>query len=187
MSLRNTDDRWAWPSMTLHWLIALLILVLLAMGWVMVDLPRSPRYFWVYDLHKSIGLTVLLLMLVRLGWRIYAGAPTPVPGTPFWQHLMAQAVHLAIYFVALAMPISGWLYDSASGLRALKFFGGFAVPKLVSPDPQIKDFSHGVHEWGAWLLIALILMHAGAALVHHLLQRDRTLWRMLPASFEKSS
>lgn len=186
MSLRNTNDRWAWPSMTLHWLIALLILALLGVGFVMVELPRSPRYFWVYDLHKSIGLTVLALMLLRLAWRIHAGAPKPVPGTSTWQHLMAQAVHLAIYFVALAMPISGWLYDSASGLRVLKFFGGFEVPKLVSPNPDIKNLAHEFHEWGAWLLIALILMHAGAALVHHWVQRDRTLWRMLPASFEKS-
>ncbi|MEB2314688.1 cytochrome b [Denitratimonas tolerans] len=186
MSLRNTNDRWAWPSMTLHWLIALLILALLGVGFVMVELPRSPRYFWVYDLHKSIGLTVLVLMLIRLGWRIYAGAPKPVPGTPPWQHVMAQAVHLAIYFVALAMPISGWLYDSASGLRALKFFGWFTVPKLVAPDPGIKSVAHEFHEWGAWVLIALILMHAGAALVHHWVQRDRTLWRMLPASFEKT-
>ena len=186
MSLRNTDDRWAWPSMTLHWLIAVLILALLAVGWVMVDLPRTPRYFWVYDLHKSIGLTVLALMLLRLGWRLYAGAPRPVPGTGAAQHLAAQAVHVAIYVVALAMPISGWLYDSASGLRALRFFGMVTVPKLVAPDPQLKDLSHGVHEWGAWVLIALIVAHAGAALVHHLVQRDRTLWRMLPASFEQS-
>lgn len=185
MSLRNTNEHWNWPSMTLHWLIALLILALLALGMVMVELPRSPRYFWVYDLHKSIGLTVLVLMLVRLGWRLYAGAPKPEPA-PGWQNFIAQLVHFGIYFLALAMPISGWLYDSASGLRALKFFGWFAVPKLVAPNPQIKDLSHDFHTWGAWLLIALILMHVGGALFHHLVQRDRTLWRMLPTSFEKT-
>lgn len=184
MPLRNTDDRWAWPSMTLHWLIAALILALLAVGMVMVELPRSPRYFWVYDLHKSLGLAVLALMLLRLGWRLYAGAPRPVPGTSAAQHLLAQGVHLAIYVLALALPISGWLYDSASGLRAMKFFGAFTVPKLVSPDLALKNLAHAVHEWGAWLLIALIVLHAGGALIHHLVQRDRTLSRMLPASFE---
>src|SRR5690606_4999356 len=123
---------------------------------------------------------------VRLAWRLYAGAPKPEPGTPLWQNLVASATHWAIYALALAMPISGWLYDSASGLRALKFFGLATVPKLVAPNPDIKDTSHAVHEYGAWLLIALILMHAGAALYHHFIQRDRTLLRMLPAAFEKS-
>lgn len=185
MPLRNTDARWGWPSMTLHWVIALLILTLLALGFVMGELPRSPKYFWVYDLHKSLGLTVLALMLIRLAWRLYAGAPKPEPGTPGWQNLLAHATHWAIYALALAMPISGWLYDSASGLRALKFFGLVTVPKIVAPDPGIKSTSHDIHEYGAWLLIALILMHAGAALYHHFIQRDRTLSRMLPASFEK--
>lgn len=185
MPLRNTDARWGWPSMTLHWAIALLILTLLAMGFVMGELPRSPKYFWVYNLHKSLGLTVLALMLIRLAWRLYAGASKPEPGTPGWQNLVAHATHWAIYALALAMPISGWLYDSASGLRPLTYFGLATVPKLVGPDPDIKNTSHAVHEYGAWLLIALILMHAGAALYHHFVQRDRTLWRMLPASFEK--
>lgn len=186
MPIRNTDARWGWPSMTLHWAIALLILSLLVLGFVIGELPRSPKYFWVYDLHKSLGLTVLALMLIRLGWRLYAGAPRPEPGTPAWQNLAAHVTHWAIYALALAMPISGWLYDSASGLRALKYFGLVTVPKLTAPDPDIKNFSHAVHEYGAWLLIALILMHAGAALYHHFLQRDRTLWRMLPAKLEKN-
>ena len=66
----------------------------------------------------------------------------------------------------------------------MKFFGAFTVPKLVAPDPALKDLAHAVHEWGAWVLIALIVLHAGGALIHHLVQRDRTLSRMLPASFE---
>lgn len=166
--------------MTLHWTIAALILVLIAMGYIMGELPRSPKYFWVYNLHKSIGLTVLVLMLIRLVWRLIAGAPKPVPGTPMWQNLAAHATHWAIYALALAMPISGWLYDSASGLRALTYFGLFNVPKLVQPNPEVKDIAHEVHEYGALILIALILMHAGAALYHHLILRDATLSRMLP-------
>ncbi len=185
MPLRNTDERWGWPSQTLHWTIAILILCLAVVGWVMGELPRSPKYFWVYDLHKSTGLLVLALMLLRLGWRLYAGTPRPVPGTPTWQHRVAALTHWAIYAMAFAMPISGWLYDSASGLRVLRFFGLFPVPKLSAPNPDLKSLSHEIHEIGIWILLALVLAHAGAALWHHLVQKDRTLARMLPAALEK--
>lgn len=180
MPLRTTDQRWGWPSISLHWICALLILVLLGMGHVMGELPRSPRYFWVYNLHKSLGLTLLALMLIRLFWRLYAGAPKALPGTPTGQRLIAQATHWAIYGLALAMPLSGWLYDSASGLRPLTYFGLFNMPKLVPPDPGMKALAHQIHEYGGLILIALILLHAGAALYHHLVLRDATLQRMLP-------
>jgi len=185
MSLRNTDERYGWPSRMLHWLIAILILCLAMVGWIMGELPKNPKYFWVYDLHKSFGILVLALMVIRLGWRLYAGSPKPVPGTPTWQHLVATVTHWAIYAMAFAMPISGWLYDSASGLRALKFFGLFVVPKLTAPDPELKATTHAFHEYGVWILLALVAAHAGAALWHHLIQKDRTLMRMLPASLEK--
>lgn len=184
MSLRNTNERWGWMSQSLHWAIAVLILTLLVVGMVMVELPRSPKYFWVFDLHKSVGLTVLLLMLVRIGWRFYAGAPEPVPGTSALQNIAAQAMHWALYGLALALPISGWLYDSASGLRALKFFGLITIPKLTAPDVELKNMALDFHHWGAWILLALILMHVGAALLHHFLHKDRTLARMLPRAFE---
>lgn len=184
MSSRNTETRWGWPSISLHWLIAVLIVTLLVVGFVMVQLPKSPRYFWVFDLHKSVGLTVLALMLLRLAWRLHAGAPRPVPGTSPLQHFAARAAHLGLYLLALGMPIAGWLYDSASGLRALKYFGLFTVPKLVAPNPQIKDLAHEFHVVGGLILTLLILIHIGGALVHHLVQRDRTLLRMLPRRFD---
>ena len=186
MPLRNTETRWGWPSMSLHWLIAALILVMLMVGFVMVQLPKTPKYFWIYDLHKSIGLTVLVLMLVRLGWRLYAGAPRPEPGTAAWQRVAAQLTHLGLYVLVLGMPIAGWLYDSASGLRALKYFGLFTVPKLIAPNPEIKDLAHTFHVYGALLLTLVIFMHVGGALMHHLFLRDRTLTRMLPRAFEKN-
>ena len=84
MSLKNTPDRWGSVSKSLHWLIALLILALGIVGLLMGELPRTPKYFWVYTAHKSIGITVLMLVVLRLAWRLYAGAPRPVPGTPGW-------------------------------------------------------------------------------------------------------
>ncbi|AUZ55589.1 cytochrome b [Stenotrophomonas acidaminiphila] len=180
MTLKNTPDRWGSVSKSLHWLIALLILALGIVGLLMGELPKTPKYFWVYTAHKSIGITVLVLVVLRLLWRLYAGAPRPVPGTPGWQERIAGATHWLLYVMMFAIPLSGWLYDSASGLRPFKLFGLLEMPKLVAPDERAAQLSHSLHEWGFWALILVVLAHAGAALYHHLQQRDATLVRMLP-------
>ena len=158
----------------------LLILCLAIVGLTMGELPRTPKYFWVYTAHKSMGITVLALMLLRLLWRLYAGAPKPVPGTPGWQAAVASATHWALYALALAIPLSGWLYDSASGLRPFRFFGLFDMPKLVAPNEWLADQMREAHELLFWVLVVLVALHAGAAFYHHLFQRDDTLARMLP-------
>jgi cytochrome b561 len=180
MNLRNSRDHWGIVSKSLHWLIVLLLLAVAVIGLVMGELPRSPKYFWVYTAHKSIGITILGLMLLRLGWRLYAGAPDPVPGTPAWQARGATATHRALSPVGMAMPLSGWLYDSASGLRPFRWFGLVEMPKLVGPHEWIADRAHTAHELLFLLLVALVVLHAGAAFYHHLFRRDRTLLRMLP-------
>ncbi|MBO9716088.1 MAG: cytochrome b [Pseudoxanthomonas sp.] len=180
MSLKNTADRWGGISQLLHWTIAVLILAIGVVGLVMGELPRSPKWFWVYTMHKSLGLAVLALVLARLGWRVYAGAPAPVPGTPRWQEKVASATHGAMYLLILALPLSGWLYDSASGLRPFRWFGLAEVPKLSPPNKPLAGFMHEAHELLFWVLIVLVIAHAGAALWHHLVQRDATLARMLP-------
>ena len=180
MSLENTAQRWGSLSKSLHWLIAVLILALGIVGLVMGEFPKTPKYFWIYTMHKSIGITVLVLVVVRLVWRLYAGAPEPVPGTPSWQERIASATHWLLYVLMFAIPLSGWLYDSASGLRPFKLFGLVEMPKLVAPSELGSQFSHAIHEWGFWALILLVLAHAGAALYHHIHLRDATLARMLP-------
>lgn len=186
MNLRNSPDRWGSISQLLHWLIVVLILAIGGIGLSMDELPKTPKYFWVYTLHKSLGVTVLTLMLLRLGWRLFAGAPEPVPGTPGWQRALASLTHWALYTLALAIPLSGWLYDSASGLRPFKLFGMLTMPKLTPPNDGVRQLSHEAHEWLFWVLILLVLIHAGAALYHHLFQRDATLARMLPRGWLKS-
>ena len=181
MTLKNTSDRWGPVSQALHWLIVLMILGLAIAGLTMGELPKTPKYFWVYTAHKSMGLTVLALVLVRIGWRLYAGAPKPVAGTPTWQERIASATHWMLYALILAMPLSGWLYDSASGLRPFRWFGLFDVPKLTAPNDALRDASHAAHEWLFWVLVALVALHAAAALYHHLFLRDATLTRMLPS------
>jgi cytochrome b561 len=180
MTLKNTADRWGPVSQAFHWIIVLLILGLAIVGLTMGELPKTPKYFWVYTAHKSTGLLVLALVIARLGWRLYAGKPEPVPGTPTWQERIATVTHWLLYGLILLMPISGWLYDSASGLRPFRWYGLFDVPKLSPPDESLRNLSHEVHEWGFWVLLALVIAHAGAAFYHHYFQRDATLTRMLP-------
>ena len=180
MTLKNTAECWGPVSQAFHWLIVLLLLSLAIVGLTMGELPRTPKYFWVYTAHKSMGITVLFLVLARIAWRLYAGAPHPVPGTPTWQERIASVTHWLLYALTLAIPLSGWLYDSASGLRPFRWFGLFDMPKLVAPNETIRDASHNAHEWLFWVLVALVLAHAGAAFYHHVFQRDATLTRMLP-------
>jgi cytochrome b561 len=179
MPIKNLADRWGGVSITLHWLTALMILGLVVVGFLMQELANSPSKIQVYSLHKSIGLTVLALTVARLLWRLFAGVPQPVPGTPRWQAWASAGTHGALYLVLLAMPVSGWLYNSASGFP-LKWFGLFALPKLSGYDADVKAFALAAHETLFLVLAAIVTLHALAAFKHHYFDRDRTLVRMLP-------
>ncbi|HHW4679416.1 MAG TPA: cytochrome b [Xylella sp.] len=180
MTLKNTAERWGSLSQTLHWLIAVLILFLGICGLTMGNLPKTPNYFWVYTAHKSIGISVLVLATFRLLWRLYAGAPKPVPGTRGWQERVANVTHVLLYVLIFTVPLAGWLYDSARGLRPFYWFGLFEMPTLVSPNESIRGIAIDIHKLGFWALVSLVVLHAGAAFYHHLIQRDTTLTRMLP-------
>ncbi|ALR06973.1 cytochrome b [Xylella fastidiosa] len=186
MTLKNTAERWGWLSQALHWLIAVLILGLGIGGLIMGDLPKTPNYFWVYTAHKSIGISVLALAVLRLLWRLYAGAPKPVTGTPVWQERVANATHIMLYVLIFTIPLAGWLYDSARGLRTFYWFGLFEMPALVSPNETIRGVALEIHKLSFWALIGLVVLHAGAAFYHHLIQRDATLTRMLPRNWFSS-
>jgi cytochrome b561 len=178
-TLRNSPERWGWLAQLLHWSIALLIIGLAIVGLTMDDLPNSPDKLKVYALHKSVGLTVLVLVLIRLVWRFVDPRP-PYPATiPRWQRKLSDLTHGLLYVLMLAMPISGWLYNSASNFP-LRWFGLFAVPALSGPDKALKAFAHEAHEIGFYLLALLMLLHVAAAMKHHFFDRDATLARMTP-------
>lgn len=179
MPLKNSATEWGSVSKLLHWLIVVLIIVMGYLGLTMVDLPTSPHKIATYALHKSIGLTLLALVALRLLWRLYAGAPAEVPGTPRWQGIAATLAHWALYALLLAMPITGWIVNSATGFP-LQWFGLVNLPALVARDHDLHERMTAVHEFLFWTLVALATLHALAALHHHFIQRDATLVRMLP-------
>jgi cytochrome b561 len=170
-------------AVTLHWLIALAIITMIPVGFFMEDFPISIR-FDTYNLHKSIGLTVLALSIFRLIWRLM-NPPPPLPeGMKKHEKLLAHAAHWLLYFLMVAMPLSGWLMVSAERkYPTVFFFMGEApfIPMPVGMDPKAThEFFYYTHEYLAFGAVALIALHVAAALKHHYLDKDTILSRMLP-------
>jgi cytochrome b561 len=184
MTLKNTADRWGAISQLLHWSIVVLIGWMAYLGLTMTDLPNGLDKIRTYALHKSLGLTILALVALRLLWRLYAGAPQPVPGTPPWQARIAGLTHAGIYLLLFAIPISGWVLNSAAGFP-LQWFGLFNLPKIAASSPALHESAKQAHELLFWLLILMITAHAAAAFYHHLFLGDATLRRMLPGAGRK--
>lgn len=179
MTLKNSLDRWGAVSQTFHWVIVVLLVVMAYLGLTMTDLPTSAHKANVYALHKSIGLTILALAALRLGWRLYAGRPVEVDGMPTWQRRVASLTHGALYVLLFVIPLSGWVINSTSGFP-LRWFGLVRVPAIAPRDAVLNDLAKEVHEVLFWTLVVVALAHAAAAVYHHLFQRDATLTRMLP-------
>lgn len=179
MSMRNDAERWGAVSIAVHWLTFVLVLGIAICGLLMTDMARSPLKIQVYSLHKSFGLTVLALTALRLLWRLIGRSPEPVAQTPAWQHLLAQLNHGALYVLLVAVPLSGWWFNSAAGFP-LRWFGLVSLPKLSGFDAHAKALARSTHETLFYVLVGFIAAHALAALWHHYRLRDATLSRMAP-------
>ena len=163
----------------LHWLTALLVLGMLGVGLWMVGLPISLTKLYVYAWHKCIGLTVLVLTVLRLLWRTYS-PPPPLPGTvTAWERRLAPWGHAALLVLLLAMPISGWLMSSAGGV-SVRWFGVIDLPDLVPRDPLTFEMLRTLHHWLAWTLMAVLALHVAAVVHHDLFRRDGIFRRMSP-------
>lgn len=179
MGARNTPHQWGWIAKTLHWLTALGVIGLIAVGLWMDELSNSPFKVKVFAFHKSVGVTVLGLLVLRLIWRFVDKRPPYPPTMPRWQVIASEISHALLYLVLFAQALSGWLYNSASNF-ALQWFGLFQLPRLTGPDREIRHVTHDFHEAGWWILLILVAVHVAAALKHHFIDRDETLARMTP-------
>ena len=178
MPARSTATRWGAVTRLFHWGMLLLFIGIISIGFYMTDLPLGPRKLKIYALHKSIGLTLLALASLRLVWRLGERRPA-LPPMPFWQERAAAATHVLLYVLMFAIPLSGWLYNSAAGFP-LQWFHLVYLPALIAADPGLKGLAKEAHETGAVTLIAVVVLHAAAALKHHFIDRDGTLRAMLP-------
>ncbi|HVT32407.1 MAG TPA: cytochrome b [Rhodanobacteraceae bacterium] len=185
MPAKSDALRWGGVAKFFHWATVLAILVQATIGLVMVELPKKPNVIPVYTFHKSLGLAIFAFALLRLAWRALDRHPAYPATMPRWQVVGARAGHALLYALIFAVPLSGWLFDSATALRPLYWFGLFPVPSLTGGrDPAIKEFAEAAHFWLFWLLAAVAAGHVAAALYHHFGVRDDILRRMLPGRRE---
>lgn len=163
----------------LHWIMAVLLIGLLALGFYMHDLPLSPQKLQLYSYHKWAGVSVFLLVLFRLAWR--AGHPPPPLPDSMAKPLQfaAHAGHALLYLLMLAIPLSGWLMSSAKGFQTV-WFGVLPIPDLIGKDKETGDLLANVHLALNLLFVAVLAGHVGAALKHHFIDKDDILRRMLP-------
>lgn len=170
--------RYTRTAIALHWLAALLIVCNLTLGVSMVNVPLSPLKLWLFLWHKAIGITVFLTVTARLLWRIAHPAPPPEP-MPAWERRAATATHVALYVLMFAIPLSGWVYSSATGVSVV-YLGLVPLPDLVPKDKAAAAILKVVHGALNFTLLMLVCLHAGAALRHQIVHRDGVLPRMLP-------
>lgn len=179
MSWRNTTERYGSIAIALHWLMLLLIGAVYAC----IELreffpkgsdPREALKTW----HFMLGLSVLLLVSVRLVVQAIGPKPRIVPEGPAWQELAAKLMHLALYALMIGLPLAGWLLLSAAG-KPVPFFG-MHLPALIAENKNLAELIKEVHETGGTIAYIIIGLHAAAALYHHYVVGDNTLLRMLP-------
>ena len=178
MQITNSLNRYGIISILLHWLMALLIIVLLAMGLYMTRIPVSLQKLKLYGWHKELGVLVLMLLLLRIIWRLTNIAPLLPESLPAWQKLSAHAMHLVFYGFMVVLPLSGMLITAAAGLP-ISFFGLFVIPNLIAPDENLRVLFTTLHTWLAYGIIAAICAHVSAALKHHFIDKDDILRRIL--------
>jgi cytochrome b561 len=168
-------DRYHPLSIGLHWLMAAIVIVLIAVGFVMDDLPQGGAKYAAFNTHKLFGVVVLALVALRLFWR--ATHPPPADALPAWQRALAQAAHGMLYAAMIAMPVTGLLFTNFG--KGIRIFG-LSIAPIGGANETLKELFEEAHEAIGIALAALAAAHVVAALWHHFGRRDATLLRMLP-------
>jgi cytochrome b561 len=175
--MKKLSERYDWAAMTLHWVIAILLSAALVLAWV---LPRksAPGYDGLLELHKSVGMTVLLLAALRLCWRL-RNPVAPAAGLTPLESRLSGLTHWLLYAVMLAMPLTGYLFSSAQG-QHLDFFGLFAAASPLPTNPAFASPMEFLHKTGQYAIYGFVGLHVLGALYHYFVKRDGVLQRMLP-------
>jgi cytochrome b561 len=167
-------------AILLHWLIALMIIGTFTLGLVMVNIPGlTPTKLKYVSWHKWSGVTILALACIRLLWRLSHPAPPYPAGIPRWQISAAHLMHLLLYMLIFAVPLSGYFYTLSAGVPVV-YLGLFQLPVLIDPNPELKAVLKLVHYLLNMTLLACVCLHVLAALKHHFIDRDEIMKRMLP-------
>jgi cytochrome b561 len=179
MAIQNTSRRWGGVSQLLHWTIVVLIIVQVTLAYLADDLPNGMRKLTLLARHKSFGITILALVILRLVWRRLNDTPALPDTLKPYERFLARFTHGALYVLLFAMPLSGWMMSSARGFP-VSWFGFIQLPDLVPKSKPLYDAFLITHETLAWTLGAVVTLHVAAALKHHFVLKDDTLRRMLP-------
>jgi cytochrome b561 len=181
--IKNSSKSWGWPAIAMHWIVAALIIATFGLGLWMGEVPaRADRPFY-FAIHASLGITLLVILVLRIGWTVLNPAPAAVAGTSPLQHAAARFTHLALYVLTLATVLIGWLLSGVKTTPIVPLaFGVVPMPSPLALSHSVEDFLEEAHEFAAYALIALAAIHMLAALWHHYILRDNTLRRMLGGS-----
>lgn len=162
-----------------HWLIVALVATQFVIAWTMPDIPRGQPATGLVDLHLSIGVTILIVMVLRLAWRLAHSVPRPPRDIPPWQQAAAKLTHYALYVLLLIMPFAGWAWASAKGWD-VTLYGLVKLPALIANGSELGPLAAQTHATVAIVILVVAGFHALAALRHYFLLKDRVLQRMLP-------
>ncbi|MDT8409101.1 MAG: cytochrome b [Wenzhouxiangellaceae bacterium] len=177
--IRNTDEFYGLVAQALHWGIVVGIITQFVWAWRIDEAESIRREFALVNQHKSIGMSILGLVVLRLAWRAY-NRPPPYPHSMSrWEKPLAGATHWLLYGLIVLIPLSGWAYSSAAGYGA-EFFGLVDIPGFVPANETAEEILGQVHKWLGRALLALVALHVLAALRHHFILKDKVLKRMLP-------
>ena len=178
-SLGNTANSWGSVAKSFHWLLALLILCQLVLGKVAADFRLSPLKLDLFVWHKSIGITILLLVILRFAWRLGNPPPYAPAGIPAWETKLAHIGHSLLYVLMFAVPVTGWWISDTSRIP-FKAYWLVPVPDLMTADKGMSELASNVHDVLTNMLLLVVLIHIAAALRHHFFVRNEVLIRMLP-------